>query len=293
MDDEIRSLRRLVGIEESIGILGDGAGTIFVTGKNGYVWIRDAQTRTLLNLPLASSSVTFDAQAHGKPVRLGYVKGTLSVLGVHREALITGGGNVYIDNPTQAPAVPFIPQQRIMPLVVYPASVRDAPSFELIVRAWMWQDRAGQLHHFGGGRVDLSALLPLSEHHCWAVVGMKRDGTLEVVAGDAVNVLDPLSIDQLQNTMNRLSAGCAPIWAWVINGDALGLGENDINQDLRQFINPRPPKHNMHAETAPTPNDDETVGYEVLSWWRDIVDMKLYICVDSTELSATWIKIGG
>lgn len=287
---EIRRLRQLAGVEEEIGILGDGAGAIFVTGKNGYVWVRDPQTHTLRDLPLGSA-VTFDSRAHGKPVRLGYVKGALSVLGVHREALITGGGNVYIDNPTQAPAVPFIPQQRIMPLVVYPASVSGAPSFELIVRAWMWQDGEGQLHHFNGDRVDLSGLLPPSGDHCWAVVGMKRDGTLEAVAGDAVNVLDPLGLAQLQSAIDRLSAGTMLIWGWVLSGDVDGLSENDINQDLRQFINTRPPKHNLQADTAPTLNDDLTQGYELLSWWRDGVAGELFVCVDATASGAVWVQV--
>lgn len=289
-NSQIRRLRQMAGVEESIGILGDGAGVIFVAGKNGYVWVRDPHTQTTRDLPLASSG-TFDNRAHGKPVRLGYVKGVLSVLGVHREALITAGGNVYIDNPTQAPVVPFIPQQRIMPLVVYPASVGGAPSFELIVRAWLWVDPFGILHHFSGDRVDLSALIPSSRTQCWAVVGMKRDGTLEAVAGDAVSALDPLGVAELQSAIDRLSAGCAPIWGWALQGDAVGLREDDVNQDLRQFINPRLPKQNLHADSAPTVNDDETVGYESLSWWRDVVAGELYVCVDATANNAVWVVI--
>jgi hypothetical protein len=288
--NQIRRLRQIIGTEESIGILGDGGGVIFVAGKNGFVWVRDPQTQILRDLPLASS-VTFDKDAHGKPVRLGYVRGVLSVLGVHREAVISGGGNVYIDNPTQAPVLPFIPQQRIMPLVVYPASVSGAPSFELIVRAWMWMDEAGTLHHFAGDRVDLSGLIPSSDYHCWAVIGMKRDGTLEAVAGDVVSAIDPLGLPELQSAVDSLSAGSAPIWGWVLNGDGVGLSENDINQDLRQFINLRPPKHNLHADTAPTINDDATRGYEALSWWRDVVAGELFVCVDATPSGAVWVLI--
>lgn len=233
--NQIRRLRQIVGTEESIAILGDGAGVIFVVGKNGFVWVRDPQTHTVRDLPLASS-LTFDKDAHGKPVRLGYVRGVLSVLGIHREAVISGGGNIYIDNPTQAPVLPFIPQQRIMPLVVYPASVSGAPSFELIVRAWMWIDDDHQIHFFGGDRVDVSGHLPSTGLHRWIMVSITDALTLSITASTPQSTLDPLTLSDLQEALDLLNADEMPIWGWVLNGDAVGLSENDVNQDLRQFI---------------------------------------------------------
>lgn len=49
-------------------------------------------------------------------------------------------------------------------------------------------------------------------------------------------------------------------------------------------------KNNLDATTAPTVNDDTSLGYEVFSQWIDLSADKAYMCVDETDGAAVWVE---
>lgn len=45
------------------------------------------------------------------------------------------------------------------------------------------------------------------------------------------------------------------------------------------------------TNVAPTVTDDETLGYQVHSLWRDTVGGDTYICTDASTDAAVWVVI--
>lgn len=45
------------------------------------------------------------------------------------------------------------------------------------------------------------------------------------------------------------------------------------------------------TNVAPTVTDDETLGYQVHSLWRDTAGSDTYICTDATTGAAVWVVI--
>lgn len=51
------------------------------------------------------------------------------------------------------------------------------------------------------------------------------------------------------------------------------------------------PKYNLTATTAPSVDDDSSVGYSVRSFWFNTITSKLYVCVSSAVSAAVWNEI--
>lgn len=51
------------------------------------------------------------------------------------------------------------------------------------------------------------------------------------------------------------------------------------------------PQNKFNATTAPTVNDDSSLGYIAGSQWLDLVSTLNYICTDSTTGAAIWVLV--
>lgn len=114
----------------------------------------------------------------------------------------------------------------------------------------------------------------------------------------------------IQNTfgqkLNHVLQHGIPLWNnettyeindFVVDGGTLyrALAENTAEQPpstvWEDVIGDAGALNNFSAVTAPTVNDDETLGYSFGSKWYDTVGGEAYLLVDPTAGAAVWIKI--
>ena len=237
------SIQRKLNLSTRPAQLGDSAGLVRDNRTPGNVWVRllqaDNTLGTAISLPVGRNANL--PMSHGTPVRVGTEDGRDAVLGADPVAMASAGTHPAILNPLDPTMHGYVQTAQFLPLLCKPHA---DPAKPLTASVWpAILDLGGSLVLAGGAEIDLTALVPATDEHCYAVVLWRTDTSeLEATASTAKTVVDPLTPDDLLEAINLRSAGAIPVWAWRLEGDQTALrAETGQQQDLRQFINvPQP-----------------------------------------------------
>jgi hypothetical protein len=237
------SIQRKLNIRTRPAQLGDNAGLVRDNRTAGNVWVRLLQADNTLGMAI-SLPVSRNANlpmTHGTPVRIGTEDGRDVVMGADPVAMASAGTHPAVLNPLDDTMNGYVQTPQFLPLLCKP---HGDPAKPLTASVWpAVLDLGNTLALAGAAEIDLSALVPATDEHCYAVVLWRTDTSeLEATASTAKTVVDPLTTDDLLEAISLRSAGAIPVWAWRLEGDQTALrAEAGQQQDLRQFINvPQP-----------------------------------------------------
>ena len=105
-----------------------------------------------------------------------------------------------------------------------------------------------------------------------------ESGQLLILKADVNNIITVINTGNIKLPKNVVLRGDNILTLLHVDGDWHSLSY-------------QPPKQNLQATTAPTANDDESSGYEVMSQWRDTTSNDIYICADASLGMAIWKQL--
>lgn len=233
MTDKLRQavarLRRGLNLETRVGYLGDGTGEVHDRANPGRYHVRfpqaDGTYTAPVSLPLwPNANLPTD---DGTPVDVGYDKNDRQIiLGVNLTSLAATDTNPLQLNPLDRQASDFINPDKLSPLYATRHADADNFPFSVIVFPGFFF-LADALTFFTGGAVDVSGSQPAAGEHCYVVVFLKTDLTLEVTASTAVDNEDPIGSADIDEAVALGSAGSIPLKAWQLSGDDTALTVDD------------------------------------------------------------------
>lgn len=120
--------------------------------------------------------------------------------------------------------------------------------------------------------------------------GYVRQSAADIVTGEVVEA-GPLNAEfnQIRDAFHETSGHSHD--GTTGEGPKLGL-ETSVSGVLPVANGGIAGIHKLDGTTAPTANDDNSLGYAVGSKWIDITNDRAYICVDATNNTAVWLFLG-
>lgn len=94
------------------------------------------------------------------------------------------------------------------------------------------------------------------------------------------------SLNALTGLVNLQSGSSSTGVTVVVSSD----GVSNISIGVQGITAPAVAKSNI-AAAAPTPSDDESLGYSEFSLWIDSSVPDVYMCLDPATLTAVWVKL--
>lgn len=264
--ETIKKARQKLNIDRKIGYLGDGSGEVRDRDNPGRYFVRLPQGVDTLGPPV---SLPLDVNANlpttdGLAVEIGLRKGRPIILGASYDGLEAAGVNPLQLNPIDDQATKFVNQSQITTFyATRHADSTNKPFYAVVFPGFF---RVGStLTYFAGSEVNLASFVPASPDHCYAVVLIKTDGTLEAFASTAINASDPLTTSDIQEALNSATAGSIPVWAFELKHDDTLLTVDKARQaDIRMPFGGRTltasdvPAHAHSIHTGLTTGDDHT-----------------------------------
>lgn len=240
LDDAIRAARRILNVDLLPARLGDGSGNVYDLTRPGNYYVRkigsNGELSQRISLPLYPNANI--PVREGTAVLIGYDEnGKQCIYRANTSGLLSANVNPLSLNPLD-PAVygkinttslPMFFCQRHGDTVNFPTTV-------VVFEGFLELD--GVLSYFPRGTIDLASLIPAADLHCFAVVFIRTDLTLEAFASTATNLQNPLTVDDLNEAIALRTAGSLIDWAWELS-DAASILPSDPakNIDLRQWMN--------------------------------------------------------
>lgn len=241
LDQAITDARKALNRDLLPARLGDnGQGNPYDLDTPGNLWVQKIESNGGLseNVSLPVYPNANIPVKSGVPVELGYdERGTLCVYRANAAGLSSANINPLILNPldtavygkVSASSIANFYCQRHGDLTSYPLTVVVFPGAI---------ERADTMQIFSGATVDLSALVPGDDLHCYAVVFIKTDLTLEAFASTPVALTQPLTDVDISEAIAQRTADSLTIWAWELSDSQTVLSPNPAkNVDLRQWLN--------------------------------------------------------
>jgi hypothetical protein len=238
--------RRVMKIGKPVfrGLLGDANGVVDddPTNKPGYVRVRMVGSSSsdggLKSYTVVRFRANF-ARTANMAVLVGYdLEGKLAVLDADWDAMEARNDNPLTTKVVDPGLNNWLEMRQVVIFRAQPIGTPDAPSMVLAVLRYRYIDQDGTFHDFVGDQIDLTSFVPSAGEHCLASIFLKTDDTLEAVASTAKSIHDPLTNDDIQETIDGRSPGARPNSAWKLVGDMTGLTEKDhLFDDLRQWVN--------------------------------------------------------
>lgn len=232
-----RNFRTAINADPLYGILGDGAGNVYVAGKPGYMWVRQRQAGGYGQ----AKDMRLDTNANippqnNLPVVLGYdYRKELVIKQADGVAMARQGQNPMITNPND-PQNQYVQQQNLLTALC----TQDNPlSKYVLVKPWIFSNDE-HIYKFNGKRVDLNSYIPSTAgYHCLAGIFILPDLTVEVVASTAKSSLSPIGVEygDVQEIYNGSSPGATLIWCWRLRNGMTTITDTDSYLDCRQLIN--------------------------------------------------------
>lgn len=237
---DIQNARKQLGLDKKDAVLGTGLPPYQPRTSDGLYWIREREAsgfRDPIKLPLAAGMSM--KVADGVPCQIGYDDSRNQVIyPAGGNALKTAGINPLVTNPLdpiiQKPIVstdfpPFLSKRHgdtvaepFTVVVIVPPVVLDTEVIQPNAQA----------------NIDISGEVPSTGLHCFTSIFWKRDNTLVARSSTPTNILDPLTIADLSETIRDAPKGSVPVSAWTLTGDDTALSaEPQKMLDLRQFVN--------------------------------------------------------
>lgn len=231
------SLRKVLGRDNDLAVLGNESGAVFVDGNPGYVWVRPVQAGGTLGKsyrvrgPLVPMQMT-----PGTPVNLTTSGHEKQIAGINFESALAQGVN-----PTQSAVVD--------PNANNPGFVNQAfiaTAYQQIVAGTLKVGIRGSVPLVAGvfvkveGQLDFTGNVPSSGNHCLAVTAVLSNlSGFEVQYSTAKSVRIPLTIDDLNEAWALMSAPLTnkPLWSWELSNGQTALVEANRWMDNRQFLN--------------------------------------------------------
>lgn len=113
----------------------------------------------------------------------------------------------------------------------------DQPSLVVYIGAWI-PIINNVAYSFPGDFVDLTSFVPSSGQHCCVVIFVTSDySTTEVFASTPTDLVNALTIDDLNEALAAASAGSTPAWSYDLHGGATTVLDTDTFLDARQLVN--------------------------------------------------------
>lgn len=235
LSKSIQAAREVLNIHPRIGYLGrgDGTGEVHDRDKPGRYWVRLSLSSAPVSLPCEPNANV--PMTDGLAVEIGKRKGRDIILRASLEGLAAAGINPAQLNPSDDQAVDDV-QKRIFAFSgTSHGDTVNKPFTAVILPGWL--DVDGVPYFYPGAEFDLTSLLPASGDHAWASVFVKTDLTLEAFASTPIDVADPLTDIDIQQTVAAMTAGSLRCWAWELRGDDTALTTDPARQvDLRQIV---------------------------------------------------------
>lgn len=271
-----QEIRRKLGLDKRRAILGDADGVIYEDMARGLVRVRQ-ETANGFSLDRV---VRFRGQMRMKPgrvVTLGYDEdGELCVLNPNFAGQVQQGVSPFEDNAADENRVEFVNQQQIVTALSHPTS---PASDSVAVQPWIFV-RDGVIQQFAGEQVDLSSYWPGAEQQ--RVVGLFYDeasNEIQASASTAQHTLDPLTLEDVQESIDGAGLDNAPIWFWKMAGADGTLKKAQSFLDGRQFLNV--PPRAVYTQTAIGSLTNKTALTSIL-----------YSGIGSQTLPAYYLKVG-
>lgn len=239
LDKAVSKFQKRLNLKPRTGYLGKGNGEVRDRENPGRYHVRFLQANGTYSAPVSIPAI---ANANiplteGVPVEVGFdANGKSVILGVNLIAHAATGDNALHLNPLDDQSKGFVSQGKIT--TFYTTRHADDATFPFsasVFPGMFYIDTVLTL--FAGDSIDLSGFVPSSGEHCFAVVLLKDDGTLEAFASTPIDGGDPLSFADIEEALASATTGSIPIWAFQIDGDdtLLSVDENKM-VDLRVFI---------------------------------------------------------
>lgn len=239
IDRSILKLRQRLQLETKTGYLGNGSGEVHDRRYPGRYYVRFAQAGGGYTAPV---SITANPNANlpttdGLPVDVGYdASGQMIIVRANVPGMTESGYNVLQLNPLDQQAEKLINQTQITTFyTARHADLNNKPFYAVVFPGFLYINTT--VTYFTGAEINLASLQPSSGDHCFAVVFIKNDATLEAFASTAINVSDPLATVDIQEAIDASTSGSQPLWAFEITGDDTALTVDPAHQvDLRAFV---------------------------------------------------------
>lgn len=261
LQETVSKLRRRLTLETQVAYLGDGTGEVHDRNNPGLYLVRFPQADGGFSHPIPIPAIPNAnlPTTDGLPVDVGYDQNDkLIIISVNLTKLSATDNNQLQFNPLDQQASEFLSQTKFSTLyATRHADVDNFPFYAVVFPGVFFASDVLTL--FEGESVDLSSFQPSSGEHCYVIVCLKTDATLEAFASTPIDSGDPLSFDDVEEAYGSASAGSIPLKAWQLDGDdtALTVDEN-LMVDLRVIVDS--PVTGGGASPATTVTDETTYG---------------------------------
>lgn len=239
----VGKLKRRLNLQVTVGYLGDGTGEVHDRNNPGRYFVRFPQADGSFASPVSIPAIPNAnlPTTDGLPVDVGYDKNDRPIIiGVDLTALSGTDANPLQLNPLDQQASEFLDQTKLSTLYATRHADEDNLPFYAVVFPGLYF-ASGIPALFSGANIDLSSFQPAAGEHCYVIVFLKSDGTLEAFASTAKDVGDPLEYADVEEALALGSIDSIALKAWMITGDEdlLTVDENRV-VDLRVTVSSSP-----------------------------------------------------
>lgn len=241
LEGAIQDARKALNRDLIAARLGDnGQGNPYDLDTPGNYWVQKVEANGNLSQPISLpiySNANIPPKA-GLAVYIGYDEfGTQCIWRASRTGLLSADISPLILNPLDTAVYGKVNGANIANFFCQRHG--DTTNYPLTVVVFPGAiERADTMQIFSGATVDLSALVPGDDLHCYAVVFIKTDLTLEAFASTPVALTEPLTDVDISEAIAQRTADSLTIWAWELFDEQTVLSPDPTkNVDLRQWLN--------------------------------------------------------
>jgi len=237
-----KSIRRRLRLDRRIAILGDNnnPARVRVPGRSSYVYVRypaSGSNTSSLGWPTIVKMIINITEAAGTPVVVGIDdEDDFAVLSPSTRALEANGVSAGL-GVVQNPVNDWVDLEKSPYLRTQPMGA-GAPMV-VSVLPYRYMDSSRILHAITiSGGVDLTSSIPSTANQ-WLLAGLflKADDTIEIALSTAQDFAEPLTDEDIQESIDASSALSFPISLWILRHGQTSLADTDKFCDLRQWIN--------------------------------------------------------
>ena len=233
-------------------ILGNGSGT--VKAGLGKVWVRfpagvDGNGVTQYGEPTqVNSGLASYLTYEGAGVRVAFDDNDeMTIKSADERDMRTAGYDPQILNSGN-PQSQFVRLKNIINFMCRPVGNNTTTSTLFGIQNWLYQDAYGDLSVYAGtplqaDKIDIASYIPAADNHRIAVVFLRLvDESIQIFASVTQAQTTTLDITDYQECIAQsIIDEDVPIQAFVLADGATAIDMRDLGEDMRQFLNTRPP----------------------------------------------------
>lgn len=228
----------------------------------------------------------------GCPVVIGWEDGERCIVAMSRTGLKAQGINPKRYNPADTRLHGWGSKEGLPDWSVQAIGTLANPSTKFVVQPNAYYDDEYQFQASLRIQGDSASYIPGAGLQRLLCVAVKPDLTLHYSPSTAQSVATDFDTSDFQECLATLYPRATPVIWWRLADDADRLTDADKFMDGRMIFNIMPPRMNWSATTDPDENDDETVGYGILSLWVNTTTDTAWMCVKADEDNAVWNNLG-